>query len=282
MPPTPKLRSRHFLLALLAGILAFLATPLVLRPFEPAEAPAPAARPAEKKCPAARPSALATRYLEKLHGVEIGASTQNSFGLKRSINVDFADQPGDYWQDKACPPAVVNIVASGDALPFKDNSLDYVLSSHVIEHFFDPVKALREWHRVVRPGGYIFIIAPHMERTFDRHREPTPVQELLDRSAGKVRLSDYVHPLNQDALKQSGKDRLGVYYQVVPHILVRDKRAFKPGEGWAYYEKDDHHHWSAWRTGDFLELVKRLGYAVVEVQDVDDKVGNGFTVVIRK
>lgn len=29
-------------------------------------------------------------------------------------------------------------------------------------------------------------------------------------------------------------------------------------------------------------LPQRLGYRIVETQDVDDKVGNGFTVVIRK
>ncbi len=53
-------------------------------------------------------------------------------------------------------------------------------------------------------------------------------------------------------------------------------------EGWARYETDDHHHWSVWRTGDFVELVKALRFDIVETLDVDDKVGNGFTVVIRK
>jgi SAM-dependent methyltransferase len=285
VPSQPKLRVSHLLLALLVGVLFFLWTPHALRLQEEDAASAPRGPDADvpkDKCPRFRQSPLATKYLETLHGAEIGASNQNSFGLKRSINVDFSDEQGGLWQDKACAPAVVNIVALGDDLPFRDNSLDYVLSSHVVEHFYDPVKALREWHRVIRPGGYIFIIAPHMDRTFDRHREPTPVAELVDRSTGKVRISDYAHPLNQDALKKSGMDKLGVYYQVEPQRLVRDKRAVTLDEGWAYYEKDDHHHWSAWRTGDFVELVNRLGYRIVETQDVDDKVGNGFTVVIRK
>jgi len=41
-------------------------------------------------------------------------------------------------------------IALGDELPFKDSSLDYVLSSHVIEHFFNPIKALLEWNRVIK------------------------------------------------------------------------------------------------------------------------------------
>src|SRR5687767_4328249 len=159
-------------LALLAALIVGAAL-FAFHAYESREyAAAPNANPDYKKrCNQFKPSPLATKYLEKLHGIEIGASTQNSFGLKRSINVDFSDEQGGLWQDKACAPAVVNVVALGDDLPFKDGTLDYVLSSHVIEHFFDPIKALREWYRVIRPGGIIFIIAPHKDRTFDKVRE---------------------------------------------------------------------------------------------------------------
>ena len=233
--------------------------------------------PATGPCVQSRPSALATKYLENLHGIEIGASTQNSFRLKRAINVDFSDEQGGLWQSSACEPAVVNIVALGDDLPFKDNTLDYVLSSHVIEHFFDPVKALREWHRVIKPGGYIFIIAPHKERTFDKPREVTPVSELMDRADGKIRITDYARP----EFDATGKAMGGSIDRPV-QLLVRDKKSQQLEKGWKYYEADDHHHWSVWRTSDFVELVKHLNYKIVEVQDIDDKVGNGFTVVIRK
>jgi SAM-dependent methyltransferase len=231
-------------------------------------------------CPPFNRSPLATKYLENLHGIEIGASTQNSFGLKRSINVDFSDEQGGLWQDKNCEPATVNIVAFGDDLPFKDGTLDYVLSSHVIEHFYDPVKALREWHRVIRPGGYIFIIAPHKDRTFDKSREVTPVAELLDRSTGKIAIADYVRAIDLPKVEQSGKARFGPGYEIPPQVLIR--RGAQPEEGWARYDGDDHHHWSVWRTNDFVDLVKALRFNIVEIQDTDDKVGNGFTVVIRK
>jgi SAM-dependent methyltransferase len=228
------------------------------------------------------PSRLATRYLEHLHGIEIGASTQNSFGLKRSINVDFQDRQGGLWQNKNCPPAVVNIVAYGDDLPFKDNTLDYVLSSHVIEHFYDPVKALREWHRVIKPGGYIFIIAPHRDRTFDRYRDVTPVSELMDRSTGRISISDYARPVDPYITAKSGRQKWGDLYQPPPHLLIDRDKGEKLPEGWKFYESDDHHHWSVWRTQDFVDLVRHLNYRIVNVQDVDDKNGNGFTVVIRK
>ena len=275
-----KIASAIFAGALLgiSGLLAWQQYAPGTTPREAQQTTAPANGP--EPCQQSRPSALATKYLENLHGIEIGASTQNSFFLKRSINVDFSDEQGGLWQDKNCEPATVNIVAFGDDLPFKDNTLDYVLTSHVIEHFFDPVKALREWHRIIKPGGYIFIIAPHKDRTFDKLREVTPVAELLDRSTGRIRISDYLRATDIPALDKSGKAKFGPDYEVPPQMLI--PRGARPEEGWVRYEADDHHHWSVWRTNDFVDLVKTLRLNIVEVQDPDDKVGNGFTVVIRK
>lgn len=271
--------------AIFAGALLGISGLLAWQQYGPGTAPrearqttAPAS--SQEPCKQSRPSALATKYLENLHGIEIGASTQNSFFLKRSINVDFSDEQGGLWQDKNCEPATVNIVAFGDDLPFKDNTLDYVLTSHVIEHFFDPVKALREWHRIIKPGGYIFIIAPHKDRTFDKPREVTPVAELLDRSTGRIRISDYLRPTDIPALAQSGKAKFGADYEVPPQMLI--PHGARLADGWVRYEEDDHHHWSVWRTHDFVDLVQTLRLNIVEVQDTDDKVGNGFTVVIRK
>lgn len=260
MNRTARLVSFALFAALILGAALF-----AFQADEPRDFPSDGNR-AAKRCNQFKPSALATKYLENLHGVEIGASTQNSFGLKRSINVDFSDEQGGLWQDKACAPAVVNIVSLGDNLPFKDNTLDYVLTSHVIEHFFDPIKALKEWHRVIKPGGYIFIIAPHKDRTFDKPRDVTPARELFDRFSGRIKLSNYAKPKDYD--------------QTLPHKLMRGGARLE--EGWSYYEADDHHHWSVWRTEDFVELLKLLKLNVVEIQDVDDKVGNGFAVVIRK
>jgi SAM-dependent methyltransferase len=47
------------------------------------------------------------------------------------------------------------------ALPFADNTFDSILFSEVIEHLNDPDRALREIHRVLRPGGRVVIIFPN-------------------------------------------------------------------------------------------------------------------------
>jgi SAM-dependent methyltransferase len=45
-------------------------------------------------------------------------------------------------------------------LPFKDNSFDLVLCSHVIEHLLDPFSAIQELRRICRTHGHIYIETP--------------------------------------------------------------------------------------------------------------------------
>jgi len=41
-----------------------------------------------------------------------------------------------------------------------NNQYDFVHSSHCLEHLVDPKEGLRNWLRVVRPGGYLVITVP--------------------------------------------------------------------------------------------------------------------------
>lgn len=42
-----------------------------------------------------------------------------------------------------------------------DASLDYLFSSHTLEHLDRPWEALGEWTRVLKPGGILFLYLPH-------------------------------------------------------------------------------------------------------------------------
>ena len=49
------------------------------------------------------------------------------------------------------------ILAEVDSIPVPDNTYDVVTLLHVFEHFREPVQALKEVRRVLKPGGLIFI-----------------------------------------------------------------------------------------------------------------------------
>jgi ubiquinone/menaquinone biosynthesis C-methylase UbiE len=48
--------------------------------------------------------------------------------------------------------------ASAEALPFPDDHFDRVVSASALHYFEDPATALREMHRVVRPGGRVLVL----------------------------------------------------------------------------------------------------------------------------
>lgn len=56
------------------------------------------------------------------------------------------------------------------ALPFNDASFDLVIANHLLEHVTDPMQALSELYRVLRPSGVLVAqtpYAPGLARTFE-------------------------------------------------------------------------------------------------------------------
>src|SRR5688572_5302776 len=53
-----------------------------------------------------------------------------------------------------------------------DNSLDFISSSHCLEHLHDPFEALKNWVRIVRPGGFITFLIPD-EDLFEQGQFPS-------------------------------------------------------------------------------------------------------------
>jgi ubiquinone/menaquinone biosynthesis C-methylase UbiE len=53
------------------------------------------------------------------------------------------------------------VAADACMIPLASNSFDLVISSECIEHTLDPLRALREIHRVTRPGGRLLVTVPN-------------------------------------------------------------------------------------------------------------------------
>jgi SAM-dependent methyltransferase len=57
-------------------------------------------------------------------------------------------------------PSAALVLADAVDLPFEDGALDAAVSGNVLEHLSDDLGALRELHRVLRPGGRAAIVVP--------------------------------------------------------------------------------------------------------------------------
>jgi SAM-dependent methyltransferase len=74
-----------------------------------------------------------------------------------------------------------------------DESEDFVIASHVLEHLTDPIAQLADIHRVLRPGGVALILLPDRRRTFDRARQGTTLEHLLADHAAGMKVPDDEH-----------------------------------------------------------------------------------------
>lgn len=74
-----------------------------------------------------------------------------------------------------------------------NETYDFVISSNCLEHIANPLKALHEWLRVLKQGGYLLLVVPSKHATFDRNRETTAFEHILDDYEKNVSEDDLTH-----------------------------------------------------------------------------------------
>jgi len=75
----------------------------------------------------------------------------------------------------------------------ESDSYDFVLSSHSLEHIANPLKAVKEWLRILKKGGVLVIILPDSRYTFDRNRTVTKFEHLLQDMESGTSEKDLTH-----------------------------------------------------------------------------------------
>jgi len=212
-------------------------------------------------------SDIAHRYLDDLKGIEIGASAHNPFHLPNCLNVDFTDDMNTVFKKAEigfCGHAAkVDIIATAEKLPLENASIDYVISAHVIEHLFDPIRALKEWRRVVKKGGYIFIIAPERECVPGETRPITTFQELENRHKGMIK---------RDAVKFLDEIGSATLDQLDESLLRKDIAT-------GIICDHENGHFTVFDLDLLVKTCNFVGLKVIKKMPVDDKVGNGFCVI---
>jgi SAM-dependent methyltransferase len=65
-------------------------------------------------------------------------------------------------------------------IPFGENTFDVVICNHTLEHVDDDHKAMREFHRVLKPGGWAILNSPINEKRGTTYEDPS-IREPAER-----------------------------------------------------------------------------------------------------
>ena len=66
-------------------------------------------------------------------------------------------------------------------IPFEDNTFDVAMCNHVLEHVDDDIQAMREIHRVLKPGGWAILQVPMMKAGLKVTYEDKNITEPAER-----------------------------------------------------------------------------------------------------
>jgi SAM-dependent methyltransferase len=205
------------------------------------------------------PMELALKYC-KGQGVELGGASHNPFYLERCLNMAPSDGVGyvfeqdlkDYQfyaqsQQGHCEELLpVDLVGDFQNIPLADNTLDYIVSSHVIEHEPNLIAALIESYRVLKNNGIFFCVFPK--------RMANPTDSVFPLTTLEKFIYLYENKASSFTLTEEAWRTHYCFFSLQSMINVIN-----------YMNKEGLAKW-------YIECC----------EETDSKVGNGHTIVLRK
>jgi len=142
---------------------------------------------------------------------------------------------------------------AADLSAVKDASYEFVLSCHSLEHVANPIKALKDWSRVMKQHGRLVLVLPDKEFTFDHNRPITTLTHLIEDYNNHVTESDTthfeeviaLHDFKYDAFVKSKEDLINR-----THLNIENRAV--------------HHH--VFNLGLIKELLVYCGFEMVHQQ----------------
>ena len=119
-------------------------------------------------------------------GMELGA-LHNPVKVAENAHVTYLDTRSReelvaYYPETAVHcPVNVDLIADGHTLEgILDGTQDFFAANQVLEHLENPLLAVENMLRVLKPGGVLFLSLPDKRYTFDVNRPVTTFDHLLD------------------------------------------------------------------------------------------------------
>ncbi len=204
-------------------------------------------------------------------GIEIGA-LHMPLGVPRSAKVRYVDRLSVQDLRKHYPElndkdlVDVDIIADGERLEsILEATQDFVIANHFVEHCQNPIGAVLNMFRVLKPGGVLYVALPDKRCSFDVDRPVTTLGHLLQ---------DF-----QDGPEWSRRQHFEEWTRLVNKVSDDEEaeRQIALNLGMDYSI-----HYHVWTQAEMLELIVELRKMVSFELELCLKNGGEVIFILRK
>lgn len=116
------------------------------------------------------------------------------------------------------------LLANPEDLPFKPESIDYIVALHMLEHVSNPVEILRYWGSLLKAGGGIGLVLPDFEYTWDARNDASQFGHKWNANVGIFRGLYERHLKDQFVLEKIGT----LSHKISFDVVLRKHGQFRP------------------------------------------------------
>ena len=183
-------------------------------------------------------------HIKKLDGVNFSNNTIWEGEISSGENYKyFKNRVGEQY-----------IMDATDLSGIQSDKYDFLISSNCLEHIANPLKAIKEWERVVKPGGQLLILVPNNKFGLDINRSITKFEHILE---------DYEKNIGEDDLTHL--DEILEKHNLKVDIEAVDFEYFKNRSIDNFNHRTIHHH--VFDTHLLKEIFSYLNFTIIQLDD---------------
>lgn len=113
----------------------------------------------------------------------------------RDLKINFADLPVEELAKLQEPDFVCDFDKNFLA-KFDNESYDFIVASHLLEHVAQPFLLISDIHRVLKRGGLLLIALPDLRNTFDNKRTPMDFEHFKKDIKFQIKIDHLSHVID--------------------------------------------------------------------------------------
>jgi SAM-dependent methyltransferase len=153
-----------------------------------------------------------SKILGKTTLLEIGANDGYMMGRLQALGWNYIGLDSD-------PKFDMIMKADMNNIPFCDNTVQLIFTSHTFEHTKDPFKTLIEFRRVLKGGGVLFMVTPYPCRRQIFEMDKTHYFVLNEMQIGRLLYLNGFIPVDIHINKNESEDEVDWHIVTIANVM---------------------------------------------------------------